>query len=71
MVNLCRKVIVKVEEGGPLPVQITAPWSSSQRISQQAATVVGAGKHRDGPWEKPWKNPWKNKEKIYLSGPQN
>ena len=55
MVNF-HEVTVKVEEGGPLPVQITAPWSSSQRISQQADDSGEVPRRTVGKtMEKPWK----------------
>ena len=33
------KVIVSVEDSGPLPVEIISPWTSSERISQQATSL--------------------------------
>jgi hypothetical protein len=68
MVNFCRKVTVKVEEAGPLPVEITAPWSSSQRISQQATS---AWRDRVRPWDQgitetdPGKNHGRTMEKTW------
>ena len=65
---------MKVEEAGPLPVEITAPWSSSQRISQQATS---AWRDRVRPWDQgitetdPGKNHGRTMEKTWGVSSEN